>query len=53
LAFNLALRKSASTVGVFWGDFARREPTAHEATMAERTTACARKRLQCWVNWLW
>ena len=28
LPWNLALLKGASIVGVFWGDFARREPQA-------------------------
>jgi NADPH2:quinone reductase len=28
LPLNLALLKGASVVGVFWGDFARREPRA-------------------------
>ncbi|QEI06121.1 NADPH:quinone oxidoreductase family protein [Pigmentiphaga aceris] len=32
--WNLALLKSASLVGVFWGEFVRREPLAHEAGMA-------------------
>ena len=32
--WNLALLKSASLVGVFWGEFVRREPQAHEAGMA-------------------
>ncbi len=35
LPFNLALLKGASIVGVFWGDFARREPQANTAMMAE------------------
>ena len=35
LPFNLALLKGASIVGVFWGDFARREPQANGAMMAE------------------
>ena len=35
LPFNLALLKGASIVGVFWGDFARREPKANAAMMAE------------------
>ena len=35
LPFNLALLKGASIVGVFWGDFARREPQANAATMTE------------------
>ena len=35
LPFNLALLKGASIVGVFWGDYARREPKANAAMMAE------------------
>jgi len=35
LPFNLALLKGASIVGVFWGDFARRESQANAAMMAE------------------
>jgi NADPH2:quinone reductase len=35
LPFNLALLKGASIVGVFWGDFARREPKAQGAMMME------------------
>ncbi len=35
LPFNLALLKGASIVGVFWGDFARREPQANAAMMTE------------------
>jgi NADPH2:quinone reductase len=35
LPFDLALLKGASIVGVFWGDFARREPQANAAMMAE------------------
>jgi NADPH2:quinone reductase len=35
LPLNLALLKGASIVGVFWGDFARREPQANAAMMAE------------------
>lgn len=33
LPLNLALLKGASIVGVFWGDFARREPKANAAMM--------------------
>lgn len=33
LPWNLALLKGASIVGVFWGDFARREPKANIAAM--------------------
>jgi NADPH2:quinone reductase len=35
LPLNLALLKGASIVGVFWGDFTRREPDAHAAAMDE------------------
>jgi len=35
LPLNLALLKGASIVGIFWGDFARREPKANAAMMAE------------------
>ena len=31
----MALLKGASIVGVFWGDFSRREPQANAAMMAE------------------
>ncbi|RYF60326.1 MAG: NADPH:quinone oxidoreductase family protein [Comamonadaceae bacterium] len=35
LPLNLPLLKGASLVGVFWGDFAKREPKANAAMMAE------------------
>jgi NADPH:quinone reductase len=35
LPWNLALLKGAAIVGVFWGDFVRREPAAFAAAMAE------------------
>ena len=35
LPLNLALLKGASIVGVFWGDFARREPLANGRALAE------------------
>ncbi|MGE0331002.1 MAG: NADPH:quinone oxidoreductase family protein [Ramlibacter sp.] len=35
LPLNLALLKGASIVGVFWGDFARREPKANATMMGE------------------
>ena len=35
LPWNLALLKGASVVGVFWGDFARREPKANTAMLQE------------------
>jgi NADPH:quinone reductase len=35
LPWNLALLKGASVVGVFWGDFVKREPQAHAAAMMQ------------------
>ncbi len=35
LPLNLALLKGASIVGVFWGDFARREPKANARALGE------------------
>jgi NADPH2:quinone reductase len=35
LPLNLALLKGASVVGVFWGDFARREPRAFAQSIAQ------------------
>ena len=35
LPLNLALLKGAAVVGVFWGDFARREPKANAKALAE------------------
>ncbi len=35
LPLNLPLLKGASVVGVFWGEFARREPARHVAAMDE------------------
>jgi NADPH2:quinone reductase len=35
LPWNLALLKGASIVGVFWGDFARREAAANAAMLQE------------------
>ena len=38
LPWNLMLLKGASVVGVFWGDFQRREPQANAAMMQELVT---------------
>jgi NADPH:quinone reductase len=35
LPWNLALLKGASVMGVFWGDFVKREPKAHAAAMLQ------------------
>ena len=46
LPLNLALLKGASIVGVFWGDFARREPKAQAANMAELARWYAQGRIK-------
>ena len=37
LPWNLVLLKGASVIGVFWGDFTRKEPQSHLAAMARLT----------------
>ena len=46
LPLNLALLKGASIVGVFWGEFARREPKANAAMMAELASWYAQGRIK-------
>jgi NADPH2:quinone reductase len=46
LPFNLALLKGASIVGVFWGDFSRREPKANAAMMAELASWYAQSKVK-------
>jgi len=46
LPLNLALLKGASIVGVFWGDFARREPKANAAMMGELVQWYAQGRIK-------
>ena len=46
LPLNLALLKGASIVGVFWGDFARREPQHHAKAMAELSSWYAQGRIK-------
>ena len=46
LPWNLALLKCASLVGVFWGDFARREPQANAAMMQELATWYAQGKIK-------
>ena len=43
---NLLLLKGASAVGVFWGDFAKREPQANAKMLAELFGWLAQGRLQ-------
>ena len=45
LPMNLALLKGASLVGVFWGDFAQREPQRQAAAFAELAAWYAQGRL--------
>ena len=46
LPLNLALLKGASIVGVFWGDFAKREPAANAAMMRELAVWYAQGRIK-------
>ncbi len=46
LPLNLALLKGASIVGVFWGEFARREPKAHARAMGELAQWYAQGRIR-------
>ncbi len=46
LPLNLALLKGASVVGVFWGDFSRREPEANARMMRELTDWYAQGRIK-------
>jgi NADPH2:quinone reductase len=50
LPLNLALLKGASVVGVFWGDFVRREPQAHAAAMRELMQWLAEGRIRPHVS---
>jgi len=46
LPLNLPLLKGASLVGVFWGEFAKREPQANAAMMAELARWYGEKKIQ-------
>jgi NADPH2:quinone reductase len=46
LPFNLPLLKGASVVGVFWGDFVRREPAANARALGELTRWYAEGRIR-------
>ena len=46
LPMNLPLLKGASIVGVFWGDFAKREPKANAAMMGELAQWYAQGRIK-------
>lgn len=50
LPLNLPLLKGASIVGVFWGDFARREPKAFAASAAQLAAWYAEGRLKPHVS---
>ena len=46
LPLNLALLKGASIVGVFWGDYSKREPQANAAMLAELARWYAQGKVQ-------
>lgn len=50
IAANGLLIKGASAVGVFWGDFARREPRANQAMLTELYTWLAQGKLKPHVS---
>jgi NADPH2:quinone reductase len=50
LPLNLALLKGASVVGVFWGDFARREPAAFAASVKQLAEWFAQGKLRPHVS---
>ena len=50
IKINLALVKGASIVGVFWGDFARREPAANAAMMQELAGWYAQGRIKPMID---
>ena len=50
LALNLPLLKGASVVGVFWGDFARREPARFAESVKQLTKWYAQGRLKPHVS---
>ena len=50
LPFNLALLKGASITGVFWGDFARREPAAHAKAMDQLADWYLKGQIKPWLD---
>ncbi len=50
LPLNLALLKGAAVVGVFWGDFARRDPAANRANLEQLMAWIAAGRLSPLVS---
>ncbi|MCP3721635.1 NADPH:quinone oxidoreductase family protein [Paraburkholderia sp. CNPSo 3272] len=50
LPLNLALLKGASLVGVFWGDFARREPQRNAAAFAQMVGWIGEGKLKPYVS---
>ena len=50
LPLNLPLLKGASIVGVFWGDFAKREPKANAAMMGELAQWYAQGKIKPVIN---
>jgi NADPH2:quinone reductase len=50
IPLNLPLLKGASIVGVFWGDFVRREPAANGANVRDLMQALAAGRIRPLVS---
>jgi NADPH2:quinone reductase len=50
LPLNLALLKGASVVGVFWGEYAKREPEANACMMAELATWYSEEKIKPMID---
>jgi NADPH2:quinone reductase len=50
LPLNLALLKGASIVGVFWGEYAKREPEANACMMAELATWYSEEKIKPMID---
>lgn len=50
---NLALLKGCDILGVFWGDFVKREPKAHRENMTQLLDWIAAKKLSVHVHGVW
>lgn len=53
IPLNLALLKGCDILGVFWGDFVKREPEAHRENMTQLLDWIAAKKLSVHVHGVW
>ncbi len=50
IPLNLTLLKGCSIIGVYWGEFVKREPAAHRENMAQIFDWAARKKISAHVH---